>query len=598
MAPPLERAAGLFARTSSCIRRTRNLPLANRSFRIWTLSSTGGATAFPAGEAMNPIRSFGQRATCTHFSARAAMLAGALALAACGGAAATPDPAAAPMPRTVQHALIPLPASLEFGAAGDFTVDSTTTIVVEPGNAEAARIGRYLARLIGTGPSPAWTPQVVEAAGAGARGSIQLRTDAGATRLGPEGYELTVTAEGVRIVAHRPAGLFYGVQTLRQLLPARVEHAGALPRPMRVPAVRITDQPRFAWRGSMLDVSRHFLGVDDVERYIDLMALYKLNRLHLHLSDDQGWRIEIRSWPNLAIHGGSTEVGGGPGGYYTQEQYAELVRYAQERFITIVPEIDMPGHTNAALASYPELNCDGVAPPLYTGITVGFSTLCVDREVTYRFVDDVVREISALTPGAYFHIGGDEVEKLTDEEYRRFIERVQGIVHSHGKRVVGWTEIAPANLQPNTVIQHWRPGAQYDAAVADAVRRGAVVVLSPAARVYLDMKYDTTTVLGLSWAGYSEVRDAYDWDPATLFAGVPETAIVGVEAPLWSETLVDIRDFEFMAFPRLAAVAEVAWSPAAARGWDEFRVRLGAQAPRWSALGINFYRSPQVPWQE
>src|SRR5258706_9776563 len=177
----------------------------------------------------------------------------------------------------------------------------------------------------------------------------------------------------------------------------------------------------------MLDVARLFFSVDDVKRYVDLMAMYRLNRLHLHLADDQGWRLEINSWPNLARHGGSTQVGGGRGGYYTQAQYSEIVAYAASRFITIVPEIDMPGHTNAALASYPELNCDDKAPPLYTDTKVGFSALCLDRDVTYRFIDDVVREIAAITPTPYFHVGGDEVKTLAADAYNTFIERVQSI---------------------------------------------------------------------------------------------------------------------------------------------------------------------------
>jgi hexosaminidase len=514
----------------------------------------------------------------------------AWAVSACAAASGVEARATA-APQPPPHHLIPVPVAVQFVPGESFTVDSATVIVVQPGDAEAARIGRYLAALIGT--TPAWTPRVVADAASPAPGSIALVTDVGATRLGEEGYELTVSAEHARIVARTPAGLFYGVQTFRQLLPAAVEYAAALPRPMQAPAVTVTDYPRFEWRGAMLDVSRHFLQVEDVKRYIDLMALYKLNRLHLHLSDDQGWRIEIRSWPNLALYGGSTQVGGGPGGYYTQEQYTELVSYAQDRFITVVPEIDIPGHTNAALASYPELNCDGVAPPLYTGITVGFSALCVEKEITYRFVDDVVREIAALTPGAFFHIGGDEVETIEHEEYKRFIERAQEIVNSHGKRMIGWGEIAPARLHPTSVVQHWRPDSS-----AVAVARGASVIISPATHIYLDMKYDATTVLGLNWAGYTEVNEAYDWDPATLIEGVPERAILGVEAPLWSETLVDIRDFEYMAFPRLAGVAEIGWSPASHRDWNEYRVRLGAQAPRWAALGINFYRSPGVSWQD
>ena len=218
--------------------------------------------------------------------------------------------------------------------------------------------------------------------------------------LGEEGYELTIAPDGVTITAAGPAGLFYGVQTLRQLLPPQIEQATAQAGPWTLPAGTIRDTPRFEWRGAMLDVARHFFGVADVKRYIDLLAYYKLNRLHLHLSDDQGWRIAINSWPNLAEYGGSTQVGGGAGGYYTQAEYADIVAYAQQRYIMIIPEIDLPGHTNAALASYAELNCNDVAPPLYTGTEVGFSSLCADKAITYTFVDDVMRELAALTPGA------------------------------------------------------------------------------------------------------------------------------------------------------------------------------------------------------
>jgi hexosaminidase len=358
-----------------------------------------------------------------------------------------------------------------------------------------------------------------------------------------------------------------------------------------MPGARITDMPRFAWRGAMLDVSRHFIGAEAVKRYIDLLALYKVNRLHLHLSDDQGWRIEIASRPNLVAVGGSSQVGGGPGGYFTQAQFVDIVAYATSRFITIVPEIDMPGHTNAALASYAELNCDGVAPPLYTGIRVGFSTLCVTKDSVYTFINDVVREISAMVPTPYFHMGGDEVQKLTHDQYLRFVERVQGIVAANGKQMIGWGEIAPAVLTPGTIVQHWKRDSS-----AMHVARGGKVILSPGQKMYLDMKYDSTTVLGLRWAGLIEVRDAYDWDPGTLLPDVPEAGLLGVEAPLWAETLVKLEDYEYMAFPRLVALAEVGWSPQAARDWDAFRVRLGEQGPRLSALGVNFYRSPQVIW--
>jgi hexosaminidase len=388
------------------------------------------------------------------------------------------------------------------------------------------------------------------------------------------------------------------VQTLRQLLPPSWEHEALRPPGKNAPgfairAMDVHDRPRFAWRGAMLDVARHFLTVDEVKRYVDLLALHKLNRLHLHLADDQGWRIAIRSWPNLARHGGSTEVGGGPGGFYTQEQYTDLVKYAAERFLTVVPEIDMPGHTNAALASYPELNCDGVARQLYTGIEVGFSALCVEKEITYKFIHDVVGEISALTPGPYFHIGGDEVKTLRPEEYNAFIERVQGIVQSHGKQMIGWDEIAPAKLLPTSIVQHWRPKTT----PAEAVAKGSKVIMSIADRSYLDMKYEPGTPIGLNWAGLIDVKRSYGWDPATAAAGVPESALLGVEAPLWSETLANIRDFEFLAYPRLAALAEVGWTPQQDRDWSDFRKRLGAQGPRWTALGVNFYRAPEIPWR-
>jgi hexosaminidase len=509
-------------------------------------------------------------------------------LAACARRApiVTPEPLPPPSVRGV----IPLPAHAEPAPGPGFHVTENTVILAPPGDARARWIAQHLADLIGIAASE--EPLKVEEAAGSRANAIRLQVG-GADAEGEEGYVLTITPDGVTIAANHHAGLFYGVQSFRQVLPPFLEYPAVRfdkTRPVTAPAGRIVDAPRYGWRGAMLDVSRHFFGVDDVKRYIDLMALYKLNRLHLHLSDDQGWRIEIKSWPNLAIHGGSTQVGGGPGGYYTQDQYADIVRYAHERFITVVPEIDMPGHTNAALASYAELNCDGKARDLYTGIRVGFSALCVEHEVTYRFIDDVVREIAALTPGPWFHIGGDEVEELTPAQYDAFIERVQGIVRKHGKQVVGWDEIASAALEPDTLVQVWRPKT----AMGPAVERGARVIMSIASRAYMDMKYDAATPIGLAWAGRIEVPDAYDWDPAAMVPGLDPSAIVGVEAPLWSETIATIRDIEFLAFPRLIAIAEVGWTPQEQRRWDGFRRRLVAHSPRLTALGVNFYRSPTV----
>jgi hexosaminidase len=497
-------------------------------------------------------------------------------------------PAASPI-----HAIVPTPVSVE-GRSGEFRITPTTVIVVPANNEGASKVANYLSAFIGLAAGPE-APKVVPESTSSPAGAIRL-TLGRVEAARDEGYELAVTTEGVTIAANTAAGLFYGVQTFRLLLPPFVDYEAVRPDKnliVRAAAIRVADHPRFAWRGAMLDVARHFFSVADVKRFIDLIALYKFNRLHLHLADDQGWRIEIKSRPNLTTRGSVTEVGGGPGGFYSQAQYAELVSYAADRFITIVPEIDMPGHTNAALASYAELNCDGALRQPYTGVEVGFSALCVDKPATYAFIDDVVREIAALTPGAYFHIGGDEVKTLKPDQYQQFIERVQQIVQKHGKQMIGWDEIAPTKLLPTSIVQHWRP----EGSPAAAVAQGAKVIMSLANKAYLDMKYDDHTPIGQNWAANISVEDSYAWDPATLVKDVPGSSLLGVEAPIWTETLATMQDVEFLSFPRLTAIADVAWSQPAGREWNEFKVRLGAQAPRWSVLGVNFYRSPSVPWQ-
>jgi hexosaminidase len=382
------------------------------------------------------------------------------------------------------------------------------------------------------------------------------------------------------------------VQTLRQLLPFTIESDMRVARGnWIVPPLHVADAPRFAWRGAMLDVARHFFTVKEVQQFIDLLALYKMNVLHLHLSDDQGWRIEIRSRPLLASVGGASQVGGGEGGFYTQADYAAIVRYAADRHITVVPEIDMPGHSNAALTAYPALSCSTRPTGTYTGTDVGWSTYCVENEETYALINDVVRELAAMTPGPFIHLGGDEVEALTPAQYASFVERVQGIAAAHGKRMVGWEEIAHARLSPGTIAQHWRSDS-----VVKAIPYGAKVVMSPGRRAYLDMKYTPDTELGLRWAGFITVRTAYDWDPATQVPGVREGDVIGVEAPIWSETLRNIGAVQYLAVPRLPALAEVGWTPQAGREWDNFRARLAAQAPRWRLLGMNFFASPEIAW--
>ncbi|WST42438.1 beta-N-acetylhexosaminidase [Streptomyces sp. NBC_01167] len=521
----------------------------------------------------------------------ALLLVGAAGLG-CIGARPAPAPAGhAPDARPLGQ-IVPAPASVR-PAGSPYTLTPLTRIRVD-GSRDARRVGDYLAGLLR--PSTGYALPVTRD---DLPGGIRLRLRASERSLGEEGYRLESARGGITLTARKPAGLFHAVQTLRQLLPAAVEKDTRQRGPWQVAGGTVTDTPRFAYRGAMLDVARHFFTVDQVKLYIDRMALYKINKLHLHLSDDQGWRIAVDSWPRLATYGGSTQVGGGPGGYYTKAQYREIVAYAASRHLEVVPEIDMPGHTNSALASYAELNCNGVAPPLYTGTAVGFSSLCAPKAVTYDFVDDVVRELAALTPGRYLHIGGDEAHSTSHEDYVTFMDKAQAVVGKYGKTVVGWHQLTGAKPVAGAVAQYWgydATGAAERKQVADAAKNGTRLILSPADRVYLDMKYTKDTPLGLAWAGLVEVRRSYDWDPATYLDGVPQQALLGVEAPLWTETLSTSDHLEYMAFPRLPGVAELGWSPASTHDWETYKVRLAAQGPRFTALGIDYYRSPQVPW--
>jgi len=480
--------------------------------------------------------------------------------------------------------LLPLPVSVT-PSNGTFVLAPEAVIALTPSTDETARIAQALAEPLRRA-SGYRLPVQAGAAGA-PKGSLLLaitRLDAG---LGNEGYELRVDPERMALTALKPAGLFRGIQTVRQLLPATEG-------PWRAETGVIRDAPRFVWRGFMLDVARHFFKVEEVQRVLDLMAFHKLNVLHLHLTDDQGWRIHIHSWPNLTKVGGSSAVGGGPGGFYTQEQYKAIVEYARARYITVVPEVDLPGHVNAALASYPELNASGQAPAVYTGTEVGFSSLALDREISYKFAEDVLRELAALTPGPFLHIGGDETHSTPDEDYRRFVERIQALVQKAGKVCIGWEEIGRARLLPTSAAQYWVNGET----ALKAAAQGSRLVMSPATKTYLDQKYNAGTPIGLTWTGgYTEVQDCYDWDPETFLPGLPAGAVLGMEAPLWSETFSTLADLEFMAFPRLCALAEVAWTPAARRSWTDFRTRLAGHGARLNAQGVNYYPSYQIPWE-
>lgn len=472
--------------------------------------------------------------------------------------------------------VIPRPSSV-MREKGVYKFSGSTTITANQASLDplATELTRLIAQKTG----------IIAAKGDNGSILLSIATD---DALGAEGYKLIVTPDKIRIEANAEAGIFYGIQTLRQL----VSGSGS---DWEVAAGTIEDQPNYEWRGAMIDVARHFFSVQDLKRYIDLIALYKINRLHLHLSDDQGWRIEIKSWPKLTEIGGKTQVGGGGGGFYTQEQYKDLVSYAAARYVTVVPEIDLPGHINAALASYPELYCkgSGKAPALYEGTEVGFSTLCLKNELTFKFVTDVMHELAAMTPGRYLHVGGDEAQVTPKADYIEFINRFRKIVEAENKIMVGWEEIAQAAIDSGVIAQHWH-SADY---AKMAVAKGAKVLLSPSTKVYLDMKYDSNTERGYNWAAYIEVDDAYNWDPVTQIPELSREGIVGVETPIWGETLRDFKDAEYLLFPRLPGIAELAWTKGE-RSWDEFKVRLGRHGVMMEELGINFYRSPKVDWQE
>ncbi|WP_423128639.1 beta-N-acetylhexosaminidase [Gaoshiqia sp. Z1-71] len=486
-------------------------------------------------------------------------------------------------------ALIPQPVSVVANGSA-FELTPKTVISVPEGSAPITRVAELLADKLN--PATGFGLQVQPVTKAPSAG-IYLSLEADEA-LGEEGYQLVITKKLLRLTANSPQGLFRGIQTIRQLLPASLESASVGQGPWVIAGGTIRDFPEYEYRGAMLDVARHFFGVDDVKHFIDLLATYKFNVLHLHLSDDQGWRIEIKSWPQLTAIGGSTEVGGGKGGFYTQEEYTDLVNYATERYITVIPEIDMPGHTNAALASYAELNCDGKARELYTGTDVGFSTLCTDKEITYQFINDVIGELARITPGPYIHIGGDESHVTKVEDYIPFIERVQDIVYSHHKTMLGWDEITLASLDKRSVAQYWSSAEN----AANGVHQQVKLIMSPAKKAYLDMKYDSLTPIGLSWAGLIEVDTAYNWDPALLEEGITREHILGIEAPLWTETVTNRSELEYLVFPRLPGYAEIGWTPVGLRNWDDYKFRLARHGERFKAQGLNFYPSARVPWMD
>lgn len=496
--------------------------------------------------------------------------------------------------------LVPVPAT---ASAGEGRMPVTAASRIIGSSPAAAQLVAAVAERTGI--------RLATADDASNPGDIILRIDPAVADA--EGYTLRVD-DDIEIVGADEPGLFYGTQTLLQLLREDDEGWGVL-------RARIEDAPRFAYRGAMLDVARHFFGVDDVKRYIDQASALKLNHLHLHLTDDQGWRVQIDSWPLLTELSSSSSANGDPGGFYTKDDYREIVAHAASRHMVLVPEVDLPGHTHSIGVAYPELVEDPVmndelvrssarlgqplpvAGETYTGWGVGHSSVRIREERTYDFVRDVVRELAEMTPGPYLHIGGDESLGTAQEDFDHFVERATQIVVDAGKIPVAWHEVGAAeNIAEGTIGQYWGntspQGTHAEEAEHFHARQGALI-MSASNVTYLDMKYSPDYPLGLSWAAIIDVRSAYEWEP-TEVVDVPPSAILGVETPMWTETTRTFDEVAGMVFPRIAGQAEIAWSPMAApeRTWESYRVRLGALAPLWSSAGIAFNAVDEIDWQE
>lgn len=489
--------------------------------------------------------------------------------------------------QSIENTIIPKPLSYE-KKEGVFKLENNLPIYVKGSNTdeteELYKIAGDFASLLKkvTG----FEINIVEGESTKEKG-IFLTTIGGDKSLGDEGYKLNSSANRVEIIGNKSGGVFWGIQTLRQMLPPEITKQSMVDGvEWSIPAATITDKPEYGYRGLMIDVARHFFTIDDLKRQIDLASQYKINKLHLHLTDDQGWRIEINKWPNLTKIGGSTQVGGGKGGYYTQEEFKDLINYASDRYIEIIPEFDMPGHVNAALASYGFLNPDGKKKPLYIGTSVGFSTFMTDDEKTYEFIEDVIRELAAISPSKYLHIGGDEADATKKEDYDYFVGRVSKIAQKYVKTPIGWDPIDTSpNIDSNTILQNWKDSNEA------ARKKNMNMIISIAKKAYLDMKYNKDTPYGSDWAGYISVEDAYNWDP-TDFA--PKNLILGIEAPLWTERISTVEQMDFMIYPRLIGYSEIGWTPKESRNWDEYKKRLKAQESRLKNQGVNYFNDPTI----
>jgi hexosaminidase len=561
----------------------------------------------------------------------AVALAAALAVTTAGTAAGPALAASSASAGTPQ--IVPKPVSMTTGR-GDFTLTPGTRIVAaSPGSAVVAGdLAGYLR------PATGYRLPVVP--GRAGPGAITLELGRqGAVPADPdgEGYRLSVTPAGVTLAATTAHGLYNGVQTIRQLLPVWIDSQSRMPGPWTMPAVQIADHPRYTYRGVMLDIARHYEPPSAVEQLIAQAAAYKIDVFHLHLSDDQGFRIVINGFPNLTTIGGQGSVGTDgrtmdPGGYWTQAQYRAVVADAQAHFMTLIPEVDSPGHNNAIIMSeyndtsnpllngHPQdINCGANNPPQWDYTEdVGYSALCPDSQNTWTIMTAIIHQLDAMTPGPYHDLGGDEVPTtlLSQSQYAAFINKEAGIIQAEGKTVMGWADIAGpgTDLTGPSVAEYWNPASGSQSGTetgTEAVAKGMRVVMAPANHAYLDQKYvsgsagNVPPTLGLNWAcpDGCDVDQFYNWDPGSYVTGVTDKNVIGVEGAMWGETVVNLSNVDYMVFPRLPALAEVAWSPKAARtsasspAYQDFIVRLAAQGGRFLAAGQNFYPSTEVPWR-
>jgi hexosaminidase len=531
--------------------------------------------------------------------------------------------------------IVPKPASATVGG-GQFTLTRTARVVARPGAQAAAELSVAADLAAYLRPATGYPLPVV--AGPPRPGDIVLEIGNPGTLSAAEqaeGYQLDTTASNATIEAPAAHGLYDGVETFRQLLPAWITSPKVVPGPWTTPVVRITDYPRYRYRGVLLDIARHYEPPSAVEELISQVAAYKIDVLHLHLSDDQGFRLAITGFPRLTSIGSAGSVGTDgrlvdPGGFWSQAQYKAVVAYAAAHFITLVPEVDSPGHNNAIIMSeygdtgnpaFPAdphgINCGQNNPPQWDYTEdVGYSALCPASPDTWAIMTAIIGQLTALTPGPYYDLGGDEVPTslLSASQYADFINKEAPIITGHGKTVMGWADIAGQGTSPpaGSIAEYWQPAGGSSPGTEsgrEAVAKHMKIVMAPANHTYLDQKYIVTPQssvppsLGMNWACPQgcDVDSAYNWDPGTFVSGVTDSNVIGIEGDMWGETVANLSSVDYMVFPRLLALAEVAWSPSVQRtatspAYRDFLQRLAVQGARLQAARVNFYPSTEVPW--